>query len=397
MDCLLADVFAARSGGAVSDVRMVVPPPGVGAVAGAPPPGSAKATYGEDFAFHIDTANFTVQWNDPAVEADRAEALSAQLEAAWEVLIGGEGWPAPVSSDRYRIWVVLDPELGASGYTTTYASAAYPEGYPVIYLDPGYEEADRPDYALSVAVHEFGHAVQFGIRAWEVDLAESWYWEASAEWMAERGAPDLDMYALSTWWYAADPAVAFDSPDPGHVYGMVLLNAWLEAAVSGDAFARAWWEHDGAPWEEVLAGVAERPFSEVIAGMSGAYAAEGLRESAIYTPPTYAPVEAAGVEDVRGRLGTFYYAVPEGVGPIEVTGEVVATYAVPGGAWGPEIPDGAYRMAVTTLNGDGSFAYAPVTAEAPAACGCASGRPVGWGWLAGAVIIRARRARAAPR
>lgn len=377
MDCLLPAAFLALGGGPVAHPGMVGPP--FAPRASAPPPAAGKATYGEDLPYAVDSANFTVQWEDPTVDPARAGAISAQLEAAWTRLVEEQGWDAPVSADRWRLWVILDPALGGSGYTTEYVTDDYPEGYPVMWVNPSYE-LDTPAFGLSVAVHEFGHALQFRHRDWAPGDGETWFWEASAEWTAELGAPDLDTYALSSYWYAADPTVAYSRSAAGHAYGMFIVPAWLEEHGGGE-LRGVWAGQSGQGWEDVLADAAGRPFSEVVVETAGAYGARALAESDLYYAPEPTPIDgpsALRTETVAGRLGTWYYEVDPGPdGRFWSEGAVEVRYARDG-AWSAEPPPGPFLAMVTTLEGDGSFLVGvePRTAdtgESPAAaCGCAS-------------------------
>jgi len=401
MDCLLPAAFLALSGGPAAHVGMEGPPfdPGLAP----PPPAAGKATYGGDLPYQVDSANFTVQWSDPTVSASRAGQISAQLEAAWVHLVEEQGWAPPVSADRYRLWVLLDPALGGSGYTTEYVSEDYPEGYPVMWVNPVFEEEDIPAFALSVAVHEFGHALQLRHRDWGVGDEEIWFWEASAEWIAERGAPELDTYALSSYWYAFAPTVAYSTYAGGHAYGMFLVAAWLEEHGGGE-LRSVWAEQEGRGWEEVLAEAAGRPFSEVIVETSGAYAASALRESSLYylpEMPSLVGPEALRTDTPGGRLGTWYYAVdpgPEGV--FFAQGDVQVRYAGDG-EWGAVAPDGSFVAAVTTLEADGTFSVGlearsePVADPAPPSCGCSSGaaRGAGGGAAGGALLVLLARRR----
>jgi hypothetical protein len=383
MPCALAAVSVALSGGPVADARMVTPPYGPGVHASA----VGKGTYGDDLAFHLETPNFTLQWSDPTVDPTRAADLGEWLETGWTALVEEQGWPVPVSADRYRLRVILALDLGGSGYTTEYASADYPEGYPVLYLNPGFLP-DDPDYERSVAVHELGHAIQYALRA--LDPAEAWYWEASAEWMAELGAPELDSYARSVGWYAQHPELAYDSDAALHPYGMVLLPAFLDAYAPG-AFAASW--HDPAPWADAIATAAGLPFPDVIADMTGAYAAHTLPESDLYADPVLLDGDEAEVE---GRLGTFYVPVDPGSATWAAEGDVVVRYAVEG-SWSDEAPAEPFIATITTLDATGKVRWGLVAPE-EGGCGCAtaSARPGLPVVLLAALLRRSGRGRQRP-
>ncbi|MDP2308122.1 MAG: DUF6055 domain-containing protein [Pseudomonadota bacterium] len=408
MDCLLPDVLAALSGEAPADTRMVVPPAAFTAGASGRSPGSARAVgkgaYGTDLAFHVDGANFTVQWEDATVDPARADAILAQLEAAWPVLVDDGGWPAPVSSDTYLLRVVLDPELGGSGYTTVYPTDDYPEGYPVSYLNPAYDIAD-PEFGLSVAVHEFGHMLQYRLRDWQGGRADSWYWEATSEWVAERAAPTLDTYAESSYWYAQWPDARFDRVERYHGYGMLLLNAYLDERVFGLEGIRDVWiagEGNVTTWDVLIEGVAGRDFGELMAGMAGEVAARTLRESNLYDTPirvaTHDQAPEWEVIDAPELYGS--HLIDVGSGEVTVEGDVALAYVI-AGELGEMPADGPYTLVVTALSENGEVAYGlarPVEEEEEvpvAACGCGGG--FGGGWLGVGLGLLAVRRRAGAR
>lgn len=391
MDCLLPDVLAALSGEAPADVRMVAAP---AAVAGPSHlRANGKGVYGADLPYHLDGDNFTVQWEDATVDPERAAAVLAQLEAAWPVLVNEGGWPAPVSAATYLLRVVLDPELGGSGYTTVYITDDYPQGYPVSYLNPTYDIED-PAFGLSVAVHEFGHMLQYRLRDWQGGRADSWYWEATSEWMAERAAPALDTYAESSYWYAQWPGARFDRIERYHGYGMLLLNAYLDERVFGlDGIRDVWMAGQGeaTPWDASIAGVAGQDFGAIVAGMAAEVAAGTLREGALYDAPLRVAVheEAPEWQTIEAPELFGSHLVDIGGGAVIVEGDVTVAY-VANGEIGALAPDGPYTLVVTALSDNGELAYgvSRPAIEAEPACGCGGGS--GAGWL-GLGLLAARR------
>lgn len=409
MDCRLADVLDALSGGPAPDVRMVAPPPWVGPAAAPPfpgPPGAdgigasrpIKGVYGERLPYGIDGRNFTVQWSDPSVDPARAADVLAHLEGAWDTLVVAEGWPAPVSSGEWLLWVILDPELGGSGYTTVYPSDDYPLGYPVTYLNPAYDEED-PAFGLSVAVHEFAHMLQYRVRDTSLGRADAWYWEATAEWVAERAAPELDTYAESTWWYAQWPHAPFDAFERFHPYGMLLLNAWLdEHAVGFDGIRLIWRGGGGVAWDARIAEVTGEDFGATVADMAAAVVAGGLRESALYEPPLRAAAHHTAPTwetlELPGLYGSHYIDVDDG--PIVVSGPVLARFVQDGEVLDAAPLTGPYTAVFTGVAEEGALAYGTTPPEdraaVPVGCGCAgASAPVGLAAVGLAAVLRRRR------
>ncbi|MFZ5479677.1 MAG: hypothetical protein ACOZNI_23120 [Myxococcota bacterium] len=369
MDCGLADVLAAKAGlEEPADPRMLAPPPFFdGRVR---PRADGKGVYGQPLPNAIDTENFTVQWDHPDVDPDRAAEIAEALEAGWAALVEAGGWPQPVSSDQYLLWVILDPTISGSGFTTTYETDAYPDGYPVLYVNPDFAPG-YPGFERSVSVHEFGHALQFGLRDWWTEGTDAWYWEATSEWVAELGLPDADTYALSTYWYAVAPEASFDSTVDSHQYGMLLLNAYLDEYEIGAEGIRDVWiaGEGGGHWEDLIAEATGRDFGDVVADMTGAYAAGALRESPLYYEPTFD--DPVWTSDLPGRYGTHY--VDLGVAmTLDVTGDVEVRYVLDGG-WSEEPPGDVVTFTAVARRGE--YGYGELVADVEDDCLCADEAP----------------------
>lgn len=395
MDCLFEEVVVALEGGVAAHGAMVVPPPQLD---GRPRRSAAsKALLGEPLAHRIDTADVTVQWADDDIDEAYAAEVAATAQDAWTRLFVDAGWPTPAGSDRYLQWILLDRTVPGSGYTTLYTTEELPDGYPVIFLNPGYGDEDWPGYSLSVAVHELGHTSQFAMR--DPSLAHTWFWESSAEWMAELGAPDLDTYALSTWAYAEAPEDSYSSATDQHPYGMLLLPAYADEYIGEGTLRSVWTSEDGP--EDAYAAVAGVPFATLLADMTGAYAARALRESSLYYTPTFAEELDGAPEDLELEPpdpgGTVYVRISAGAADVEVDGTGEARWAADG-TWGESPPaTGETILAYTTFDHArwriGTFPDAPPPAEeAPGGCACgASGGVAAWPWLVGLFALRARR------
>jgi len=336
-----------------ADPRMLVPPPELD---GHPRSSFAgeKVIYGDSYEHHVESANFTVQWSGNDATEAYAQGLLDSLEEGWSGLVEDQGWPGPVSSDRYLLWVILDPTLSGSGFTTTYSTDEFPDGYPVSYVTPYYADSDYPGFSRSVAVHEFSHMLQYGVRDWRSSSNESWYWEASAEWMADQGAPELDTYGLSTYWYANNTTVAYNSTDNYHQYGMLLLPRYLEDTQGPEVVRTSWLENDGREWGDAIGDAAGLAIEAIIPEMAGAYAAGAMTESELFYTPAYFASE--GEDDASETLGTLYANVdtPDGQRFV-VEGPGTVRYAA-GGSWTAE-PTGDRFIAAITRTGGGTITW----------------------------------------
>lgn len=415
MYCLTPLVLLALQGEPTIDPRMLAHPPQLD---GVPRSGFAgeKVLYGTPYEHHVESANFTVQWSgDDATEAYAQTVIDA-LEQGWQALIVESGWPAPVSSDRYLLWVILDPTLSGSGFTTVYTSTEFPDGYPVSWVTPEYAEGDYPGFSLSVAVHEFSHMIQFGVRDWAASNRESWYWEASAEWMADQGVPEIDTYGLSTYWYTVDTAAAYNSTTDYHQYGMLILPVYLADAGGRDVVRTSWVENDGMEWADAIGQAAGEDLGAIIPEMAGAFAAGALTGSELFYPiDGWSP--RSGEDDSSGLYGTLYVQATLGEREqFEVTGPATSRYASDG-TWGPTPAGPNLTVAITRNEEQGTITWgvservddsgtdtARDTADGnddsdatpePTDCGCATGTlPNALGLVAGGVLLLGRRRRA---
>jgi len=312
-DIPMGQVFEALAGLAPPPhPRVVEPPPQLRSPSPVPSPFPDKQVYGGRMDHWVDSANFTVAWNGGDASQAEAELASGALEAAWQALVEDRGWTLPVSSDRFLLWVVLEPTLGGTGLTTEYTSIEFPDGYPVIYLNPTH--APYTQFFESLCAHELSHALQFALRDWDVGDQEAWYWEASAEWMAELARPELEAYAQSSYYYSTQPGYRFDSTENYHQYGMFPLNAAVEELMVGDGAVRAVWElsaeRTGEPWHTILAEALGRSEGEIWAVFTGAMGNGTLSESSLYTAVQDMGFAGDGLEGELPMLGTDYYEIP---------------------------------------------------------------------------------------
>lgn len=279
--------------------------------------------YGSPYEHHIETAHFTIEWSDDNIDPDAAETAGEALEGAWLALVEQQGWTPPVSSDEYLIWVLLDPDLGMTGFTTEYTTRDYPQGYPIIYLDPAWATQDA--FWGALAAHEFMHTLQYALRDWDgTDASEAWYWEASANWASELSDPDRDGYQYASEWYADQADLSYDSMVGYHQYGMFVFNAWLEEQ-RGQGTMKAVWDlsaSDTSPWDELLESSTGSGTDELWGGFTGAYGNRQLAESDQYTGAT----TEGGLEDGSAgelpKLGTHYWNARQD-GMLTADGDVV--------------------------------------------------------------------------
>lgn len=346
MDCELPHLFDVRAGRApVDDVRFVTPPfhPVVWAMPG-------KDLYGEPLEHHVEGVNFSVQWEGSDATEAIADAYVEELESAWTTLVIDQGWPAPATSNQYLVRVILDPSLTGTGYTTTYDIPGEDRAAPVMYVNPAYWDS-LESFSRSVAVHEFSHAIQYAVRDWRSSDAEAWFWEASAEWMAELGNPSLDGYVYSAEYYAENTEDTYDSLANAHQYGMFVLPAYLDE--TSEAFQPIWAENSGGDWVDEIRGQTGEDFDATIGEMASWYVAGTLRESDLYTRVDFAGTWSGDTDVDPGLYGTAIYKV---TAPAElaVDGPGRLDFAVDGEVL-DDAPDSGSFYALVTRNDRGDL------------------------------------------
>lgn len=310
---------------------------------------------------HVDSEHFTVAWAEGRGDETSANLASDALELAWVALVDERGFLAPVSSDDFLLWVVLEPDLGAVGLTTEYENDRYPEGYPVIFLDPSW--ATDVQLWESVVTHEFAHAIQFAYRDYSGSSEEDrepWYWEASAEWSVALARPDLDVYAASSRYYATAMAEPHWVMQDAHQYGMFVLNAHLEENVAGAGSMRSVWEagarRSDQAWHALIADEAGRPPAAVFGGAAVSYGMGQLADSELYWPATSSGLVKDGQTGTVGWLGARLF-----VADADATVAVDATQggvnlAVPGEVGrNVQVREGEVLAVVGTQDGENEF------------------------------------------
>jgi hypothetical protein len=390
MDCLLPLLFQGLSNGAIDLPDFFTQAPS--RLNGIPSQQmkSGKGRYGQAWPNEASSANFLVVWEDGHGDSALAQETLNVLEKSWKALTVELGWQIPVSSDDYLLWVILNPELGGTGFTTSYSSSDFPEGYPVIYLNPNY--ADNADFWASLSAHEFAHALQYAHRKYNTNDEEPWYWEASAEWQAELALPLVNAYGEQSWYYSEQSQFRYSSMENAHQYGMFLLNAYLEEHLTGPGGLKAIWERSAtAPskgWDSLIAESTGLSLVEIFGGFTQSMATMNFQDADHYYPPKTQGKLSKESTGTLAYLGTHYWSVKDDF-LVDSEGEV--QLASKDGFGKQVIVHAGERLAVTGLNAsnmaDYQLSFSPIPQdsgledtgdtdkaqpEPPSACTCNS-------------------------
>lgn len=357
MDCETPLVLDALRGTfPAADMRYLHAPVGIGGPSGtsAPPP-AAKIVYGTNLANHLETENFSINWANGDGSVEIAEAAGIALELGWSRLIDDLGWQAPVSSDEYLLWVVLDASLGGTGFTTQYETDEFPGGYPVVYLNSG--SADNPNFFHALAQHEFHHAIQYGYRReYSSGPDEAWYWEASANWAPYLVDQDSTAFDYTSAWYADVSELKYSSTEGSHQYGMFVLNSYLDEVVGAGTLLGIWSASgDGDEWLDVIETGTGQKREEVWGKFASNYGRRMLANSDEWARVQTTRAEQ-GAPGTAGELGTVYYQLESGqerwLSLNMIEGEAVLSGAF--GVGGEGVIAGGETFAVTPTSSGGA-------------------------------------------
>jgi len=306
-----------------------------------------KALYGSPWPNQESSENFVVVWENGQGNIPSAKAALDALEEAWTALVDQQDWEPPEASEDYLIWVILSRELSGTGVTTLYTDGNFPQGYPVIYMNPDWSHLT--EFWASLSAHEFAHALQYSYRTWSTSAEEPWYWEASAEWQAELALPEVNAYAIQAQYYSEQSHLRFSSMENSHQYGMFLLNAFIEEHLTGNGGLRSIWtlaaSRKNARWDSIIAEDLQLDFEYVIGGMSQQLCSMDFNDAQHYTHPAQAGALEKGSSGEVFYLGSQYWlakedalvtasgdvllASPEGIGE-EITVEAGQVLSVTG-------------------------------------------------------------------
>ena len=205
-----------------------------------PPPWGTDTCWGQQMDNRIEGQRFAVEWED-GVDEDDARAFLEALEYSYDVEVDALGWNAPDGIQDYLMaaYITYDPRSGGAYTTIEQCGNVY---MPYMVASSG--SWSSPEWADTMAAHEFNHAIQFSYGfSWEF-----WYWEATATWMEENVYPASDEWYDYVTGYTDQPWIGMSESSQQdqsvfwHMYGMAIWAFHLDHHYGGQEMVRATWE-----------------------------------------------------------------------------------------------------------------------------------------------------------
>lgn len=181
-----------------------------------PAPGAPLSEFNPyELPYSAASEHFVLRWGETYGPGPYADLILADLEAAWSFQVDQSGWLRPVGTDVDKLNVYLaesdpnTPELpaGAAGVVRpSYSTPPEMVLSPIVfrYYDWGGSEARR------LIAHEFNHTLQFGVTGAYLGPEDTFYYEATANWMAGEQTSDPGEY--QEWAdYLLHPEFALDT------------------------------------------------------------------------------------------------------------------------------------------------------------------------------------------
>ncbi len=181
-----------------------------------------------------------VEFPEAVAEEDAQSVLDA-FESAWTVAVDELGWPAPPLSDLYPLHVYVTPNGGSRAVTREGKCGM--DDIAFIEISDEFIEMGTLEW---VSAHEFTHASQFASSV----NHDTWWYEASAQWLAYQVTPLHESWHQFHSYYADYPWISLTASGPGpdeltylrqHTYAMVVFAFFLDQHLGGPDTVRNTW------------------------------------------------------------------------------------------------------------------------------------------------------------
>ena len=248
---------------------------------------SKRPSWAGDGDYKIVTEHFSVEWDGSAITESKAQSFADALEHSWEVEFDEMGWRRPSSSSKYLTLAYVSGGNYAGAVTTV----EYCGGDYVPYIVAGKSAFSGGTWYQDMAGHELNHASQFSYGYGH----EFYFWESTATWIEEYIYPSHNAWAPYITGYSQAPHLAINKSSQQdqdifyHMYGMAILNFYLDEYVGGPEFVEELWEYatsNGSQYDLWIGEVLEDKgydWSEIYDGFIATNAVMDYDESAYFT------------------------------------------------------------------------------------------------------------------
>jgi len=194
-----------------------------------------------DGDIRILTEHFSVEWDGDAISEYKAQEWADSLEHSWAVEFGEMGWKKPNGTDDYLLLAYVADYAYAGAVT----SMEYCDGTQTPFIIAGNASFSQGTWHQDMAGHELNHASQFSYGFGH----EFYFWEATATWIVEYLYPSHNMWSQYITGYSNAPYLAINKSSQQeqtiaqHMYGMAVLDFYLDEYVGGPELIREIWEY----------------------------------------------------------------------------------------------------------------------------------------------------------
>jgi len=233
------------------------------------------------------TEHFSVEWDGDSISESKAQQWADAFELSWEVQFEEMGWREPYGSGEYLLLAyVADYE-----YAGAVTSVEYCDGDHIPFIMAGKSSFYQGTWYQDMAGHELNHASQFSYG----DGHEFYFWESTATWIEEYIYPNHNAWAQYIVGYSQAPYLAINKSSQQdqdifyHMYGMAILNFYLDEYIGGPEFVEAIWEYStshGSQYDLWIGEVLEDmgyDWSEIYDGFIATNAVMDYEEQAYFT------------------------------------------------------------------------------------------------------------------
>lgn len=189
----------------------------------------------------IVTEHFSVEWDGDSISESKAQSWADSLELSWEVEFDEMGWQAPDGSDEYLVLAYV----ADYNYAGAVTSMEYCDGNDTAFIVAGKSSFSQGTWYKDMASHELNHASQFSYGFGH----EFYFWESTATWIEEYVYPSHNGWSQYISGYSQAPYLAINKASQQdqdvflHMYGMAILNFYIDEYLGGPEFVRELWEY----------------------------------------------------------------------------------------------------------------------------------------------------------